>query len=170
MLLHHLGRRGILQVLVEGGSILQASMLQDGLVDALALYRGACVLGNDARDWVGGRLMDKNGSGKSISIESALETQKWELEMTEALGNDVFTLHYAPLDRLLRCERPFFDSVSTAINTIREGGMVVVMDNEDREVRICLVSSHQSVSQSVCSVSVSNLRVLYVCLSVTEQS
>lgn len=45
-LLQLLGKRGIIQLLTEGGSNLHSSLLQEGLCDRLIIYFGACVLGD----------------------------------------------------------------------------------------------------------------------------
>jgi len=42
-----LGKRGILQVMVEGGATLQGSFLKQGLIDELVIYVGPCVLGDE---------------------------------------------------------------------------------------------------------------------------
>lgn len=42
-----LGRRGILQVLVEGGGTILGSMLQAKLIQRFYLYVGSCILGNE---------------------------------------------------------------------------------------------------------------------------
>ena len=44
-LLEFLGKRGILQLLVEGGSKIFTSLIEDKLVNRLTLYMGSCLLG-----------------------------------------------------------------------------------------------------------------------------
>jgi len=45
--LRALGERGITRLLVEGGSALSASLLQQDLVDRIYWYRAAIVIGGD---------------------------------------------------------------------------------------------------------------------------
>jgi diaminohydroxyphosphoribosylaminopyrimidine deaminase/5-amino-6-(5-phosphoribosylamino)uracil reductase len=49
MVLDHLGSRGIVDVLVEGGPTLAGALLADGLVDRLVVYLGAKVAGGQGR-------------------------------------------------------------------------------------------------------------------------
>ena len=49
--LKELGRRGILQVCVEGGAELQTAFLKQNLVQEIVLYQGACLLGGTALGW-----------------------------------------------------------------------------------------------------------------------
>merc|ERR1712216_530153 len=46
-----LGRRGIIQLMVEGGGHVQTSFLREGLVDELRMYFGGKVLGSSAKSW-----------------------------------------------------------------------------------------------------------------------
>jgi diaminohydroxyphosphoribosylaminopyrimidine deaminase / 5-amino-6-(5-phosphoribosylamino)uracil reductase len=49
-----LGQRGVLQVLVEGGAALHASLVRAGLADRLVLYLGGCLLGEAGRPLLAG--------------------------------------------------------------------------------------------------------------------
>jgi diaminohydroxyphosphoribosylaminopyrimidine deaminase/5-amino-6-(5-phosphoribosylamino)uracil reductase len=46
-----LAKRGVLQVLVEGGAHLSTSLLHKGLVDHLVIYQAPIILGKGALDW-----------------------------------------------------------------------------------------------------------------------
>jgi diaminohydroxyphosphoribosylaminopyrimidine deaminase / 5-amino-6-(5-phosphoribosylamino)uracil reductase len=43
--LQHLGKQGILQVMVEGGAILLGNLLKESLINRLVIYMGSCILG-----------------------------------------------------------------------------------------------------------------------------
>jgi len=55
------GRRGLTRLLVEGGGRLAASFIAEGLVDALALFRGPQVIGGDGIPAVAALGLDKVG-------------------------------------------------------------------------------------------------------------
>lgn len=82
--LDSLGKRGILQLMVEGGAELHGSFLRSGLVDRLSLYIGACALGSGGMPLFGG-----NGPQ---SIENA---SRWKLLNVERMGDDV-RMDYIP--------------------------------------------------------------------------
>jgi diaminohydroxyphosphoribosylaminopyrimidine deaminase/5-amino-6-(5-phosphoribosylamino)uracil reductase len=72
-----LGRRGILQAMVEGGATLHGSFLRAGLVDRLVLYTGGVVLGDE-----GAPLF--RGPGPSTLAEAS----RWRLTALRQLGGD----------------------------------------------------------------------------------
>ena len=82
--LDSLGKRGILQLMVEGGAELHGSFLRSGLVDCLTLYIGACALGSGGMPLFGG--------GGPQSIEDA---SRWKLLNVQRLGDDV-RMDYIP--------------------------------------------------------------------------
>ncbi len=83
--LAELGRRGVLQVLVEGGGKLQGSFVEADLVDRVVLYYGACFLGAGGLAW----------AQRPYSMADTISKVKfWNLEKVRQLGNDV-CLEYA---------------------------------------------------------------------------
>ncbi len=52
-LLHQLGGRGMLHLLVEGGAQLHAGFLRQGLADELVLFIAPSLIGGDGLSWVG---------------------------------------------------------------------------------------------------------------------
>ena len=82
-----LGRRGVLQLLVEGGSKLHGGFLAAGLIDRLVLYVGACILGPQ-----GNPLFSIEGP-KSIN-----DVTRWRSCGVKNFGNDV-RLEYTPEGR-----------------------------------------------------------------------
>jgi diaminohydroxyphosphoribosylaminopyrimidine deaminase/5-amino-6-(5-phosphoribosylamino)uracil reductase len=53
-LLHQLGGRGMLHLLVEGGAQLHAGFLRQGLADELVLFIAPSLIGGDGLSWMGG--------------------------------------------------------------------------------------------------------------------
>ena len=49
--LQELGSRGVLQLMVEGGAVLQGQLLAEGLGEELRVYIGATLLGSSAQSW-----------------------------------------------------------------------------------------------------------------------
>lgn len=75
-ILKELGRRGVLQVLVEGGALLTASLLDTpSCVDAFVVYMASTVLGGDGLSW---------GMSHKYTVKPKLQ-----LERATVLGNDV---------------------------------------------------------------------------------
>jgi diaminohydroxyphosphoribosylaminopyrimidine deaminase/5-amino-6-(5-phosphoribosylamino)uracil reductase len=72
-----LGRRGILQAMVEGGATLHGSFLRADLADRLVVYTGGVVLGSEARPLFAGP-----GPG------SLAEASRWRLTAVRSLGVD----------------------------------------------------------------------------------
>lgn len=73
-----LGARGVLQAMVEGGSLLHGALLAEGLVDRLVTYVGGVALGVDGRaglDWPGPPTIG--------------DAPRWRLREVVALGDDV---------------------------------------------------------------------------------
>ena len=83
--LHELGRRGILQLMVEGGAAVQTSFLQQGLVDELHLYKGSTVIGEGGRLWVTSPLAATIGDARF-----------WALRSVRQLGNDAVMVYGNP--------------------------------------------------------------------------
>jgi diaminohydroxyphosphoribosylaminopyrimidine deaminase/5-amino-6-(5-phosphoribosylamino)uracil reductase len=83
--LESLGRRGVLQVLVEGGARVHAGFARAGLVDRLVLYMGPRTLGAEGRPLLAGP-----------SPRSLAEADRWQLLDLRRVGEDV-RLDYAPL-------------------------------------------------------------------------
>jgi diaminohydroxyphosphoribosylaminopyrimidine deaminase/5-amino-6-(5-phosphoribosylamino)uracil reductase len=72
-----LGRRGILQVMVEGGATLHGSFLRAGLTDRLVVYTGGVVLGPEARPLFA-------GPGPATLADAS----RWRLVAARSLGFD----------------------------------------------------------------------------------
>jgi diaminohydroxyphosphoribosylaminopyrimidine deaminase/5-amino-6-(5-phosphoribosylamino)uracil reductase len=81
-----LGRRGILQAMVEGGAAVHGAFLRAGLVDRLVVYTGGAVLGDE-----GAPLF--RGPGP-MTLE---EASRWRLTDLRRLGGDA-RLDWAPVE------------------------------------------------------------------------
>lgn len=82
--LAELGRRGILQVLVEGGSTVTSSFLREDLCQKLVVYVGAALLGEGL------------ASVQPLGIHTIEQAKRLKLLQAQVLGDDV-RLDYAPL-------------------------------------------------------------------------
>lgn len=77
-LLIELGRRPILQVLVEGGPALQSHFLNQNLANLFHVYVGGCLLG------------EKGVSAfPNQSMQTIQESKRWKLQQLYRFGNDV---------------------------------------------------------------------------------
>jgi diaminohydroxyphosphoribosylaminopyrimidine deaminase / 5-amino-6-(5-phosphoribosylamino)uracil reductase len=81
-----LGRRGVLQAMVEGGATVHGAFLRAGLVDRLVVYTGGVVLGDE-----GAPLF--RGPGP-LTLE---EASRWRLTAVRQLGRDA-RLDWEPLE------------------------------------------------------------------------
>ncbi|HYT39921.1 MAG TPA: RibD family protein, partial [Acidimicrobiia bacterium] len=81
-----LGRRGILQAMVEGGATLHGALLRAGLADRLVVYTGGAVLGPE-----GLPLFAGPGPG------TLAEASRWRLAGVRALGRDA-RLDWEPVE------------------------------------------------------------------------
>lgn len=73
-----LGQRGILQLLIEGGSCIYSSLIKEQLVDQIVLYMGACLLGAE-----GVSLFSR------LNLESIDEAIRMHLHQMTRFGKDV---------------------------------------------------------------------------------
>ncbi|CAE8648235.1 unnamed protein product, partial [Polarella glacialis] len=73
-----LGSRGVLQLMVEGGAVLQGKLLKADLCQELRVYFGATLLGSSAQPWAQTGLTSTIGEAKF-----------WQLRDLRRLGNDV---------------------------------------------------------------------------------
>lgn len=76
--LRSLGSRGVLQLMVEGGAVLQGEMLKAGLCQELRVYLGATLLGSSAQPWA-----------QTPLTSTIAEAKFWRLRDLRKLGNDV---------------------------------------------------------------------------------
>lgn len=76
--LAELAKRGVIQLLVEGGSILHAAFVKEGLAQRYVVYIGGCLLG------AGGKPMLAD-----LSIPSIDQAIRWQLETVQRFGDDV---------------------------------------------------------------------------------
>lgn len=75
-LLHQLGGRGMLHLLVEGGAQLHAGFLRQGLADELVLFIAPSLIGGDGPSWVGSlgvRRIKQAIKVRDLAVESVGE-------------------------------------------------------------------------------------------------
>ncbi|MDB5394519.1 MAG: riboflavin biosynthesis protein RibD [Rhodospirillales bacterium] len=77
--LQALGEAGLTRIMVEGGGKLAASFLAEGLVDALALFRGPSIIGGDGIPGVAG-----------LGLDRVADAPQFRLTDSRNLGVDVF--------------------------------------------------------------------------------
>lgn len=77
-ILEELGKRGVIQLLVEGGSTLHASFVKEGLAHRFVVYVGGCLLGDKGKPMVA-----------DLTISTIHEAMRWNLEEVHRFGNDV---------------------------------------------------------------------------------
>ena len=76
--LDELGSRGILQLLVEGGSAVHANFLRSNLANEICMYKGATALGDSAKSWITSDL-----------TATIADARFWHLRSARVIGNDV---------------------------------------------------------------------------------
>lgn len=134
-----LGDRGILQILVEGGPTIQSAFIKEGLVDQLAIYVGGCLLGSSGLGW----------AKASLTSTMSDVSGRWAIQSIEQVGNDVFMMFAPKLEKtdnsfsnrlepelIAKQHSPNLSSserVQAAIDAIREGKMILIIDDKDRE-------------------------------------
>eukprot|EP01112_Ceratiomyxa_fruticulosa_P010636 TRINITY_DN2822_c0_g1_i5.p1 TRINITY_DN2822_c0_g1~~TRINITY_DN2822_c0_g1_i5.p1 ORF type:complete len:597 (+),score=106.95 TRINITY_DN2822_c0_g1_i5:64-1854(+) len=73
-----LGKRGILQVLVEGGAVLHSELLRLNIVDSIVIYQGSILIGSGGKEWL-----------KSDITKTIRDARRWKLNNVQTLENDV---------------------------------------------------------------------------------
>ena len=130
-----LGQRGVLQVLVEGGPLIQSSLIlqMPHCIGSLITYTGGMLLGSSAIPWAS-RILTR-------TITESVNFSLTPLDV-QLLGNDIITT-YEPTDTMKQhvdsrdthpCDsETLLSPMETVIDTIKTGGMVLVMDEASRE-------------------------------------
>lgn len=83
-ILEELGRRQVIQVLVEGGGKIYSSFLKQDLVDHSVIYIGNCLLGDQGKPWI-----------PDFLVPTLSQAPRWKLEGMLRFGNDI-RLDYIP--------------------------------------------------------------------------
>lgn len=86
-ILNVLGKRGILQVLIEGGGKLQSRFMAEDRADRVVLYFGPRFLGAAGLPWA----QEKGYKAHTISA-----VRSWNLERVQQFGNDVCLEYVKP--------------------------------------------------------------------------
>ncbi|MEC8025724.1 MAG: bifunctional diaminohydroxyphosphoribosylaminopyrimidine deaminase/5-amino-6-(5-phosphoribosylamino)uracil reductase RibD [Myxococcota bacterium] len=78
IMLDMLARRDVMWLMVEGGTGLSSSFLQQGLVDTLRIYQAPKVIGADGLSWAG-----------AMGLRTMEDVQAWSLKQVQQLGSDI---------------------------------------------------------------------------------
>lgn len=131
----YLAKLGVMHCLIEGGGNLHKSFLQTDLVNEIVIFRGSKLLGIDSYHW--------NVPQKTISLITAkiIEYDKVKniMETYTILNNEILQEEKTEVA---------FDSIENAIKVFKEGGMVLVMDDEGRENEGDLIVAASKISES----------------------
>jgi len=76
--LRELAKRGVLQLMVEGGAVVQGELLKQGFVNELRVYFGATLLGSSAQPWAQTEL-----------TATIADAKFWRLRTVRKLDDDV---------------------------------------------------------------------------------
>jgi diaminohydroxyphosphoribosylaminopyrimidine deaminase/5-amino-6-(5-phosphoribosylamino)uracil reductase len=79
--LQTLATRGLTRIFSEGGSTVAAALIQDGLVDNLALFSGGLLIGSEGHPALG-----------PLGLASLAKGPRPDLRETHSLGPDLFSL------------------------------------------------------------------------------
>ena len=139
--LDELGRRGVLQLLVEGGADVAHEFHRDGLVDRYVWYLAPVFLGGDDGRPVfagpGAATMADAWRGRLVSVRRLGGDCGSISNQTPRLDVDVRSSGSSGAGRLNGDKEAVTDvpmaSIEDAIAAIGRGEMVVVVDDEDRE-------------------------------------
>lgn len=82
MVLQHLGERGVLQLLVEGGAAVQGQFLEQKLVDELHLFYGNTMLGLGGRDWP-----------QVLLAPTIAKANRWKLKQAQQVDDDLWATY-----------------------------------------------------------------------------
>jgi len=77
-ILSDLGKRGILQVMVEGGGLLHSALLKQRLVNRLVVYQGPALIGSSGLPWLQGS-----------QAETMSQISFFTLVNVRQIGNDI---------------------------------------------------------------------------------
>jgi diaminohydroxyphosphoribosylaminopyrimidine deaminase/5-amino-6-(5-phosphoribosylamino)uracil reductase len=110
---------GGMHLLVEGGAKLHKSFLESGLVSEIVIFRSSYFFGDFGFSW---NVCPTNAFLHSVkTIKHKGENNTMETYLVSPTMNKTENIVYA------------FDSIERAIQAFKNGGMVLVMDDEDRE-------------------------------------
>jgi len=133
---------GVIQLLVEGGSVLQGELLRLGLIDEFVLYQGSIMIGNRGTHWCNTNLCSSISNAKA-----------WKLLQTKQIGSDV-RLTYRNLAEqtkdITQTEiiepQLCVSSIEDALEKFSKGEFVIVMDDIDRENEGDLIIAAQDIT------------------------
>lgn len=122
-----LGERGIMQCLVEGGSLLHSDLLAKNLVHELHIYRSNAIVGSNGKRWCDHLCSDY---------------MNYQLETVERIDDELYTVYR--LNDL--SQRSRFSYIEKALTDLKAGKPVILMDDHERENEGDLVMGAQFVT------------------------
>jgi len=110
---------GVMHILVEGGGKLHKSFCEAGLVQEIVIFRSGKIFGNMGYQWTTPKLNTILKTVKTIEHVSEKNTMETYLVNNSLVNNNNNEVK--------------FDDVELAIESFKNGSMVLVMDDENRE-------------------------------------
>lgn len=117
-----LGEMGIMHVMVEGGKKIHKSFMESGLVNEILVFRNTECFGKDGSKWI------------DLSKTNLSLVEHKTLTCPEDNGNINFVERFTtkPIERKDEGHYELSD-IGDAVQHFADGGMVIVLDDEDRE-------------------------------------
>ncbi len=153
--LKHLNDIGIIQCLIEGGSSVYTSFLEEGLVQEVYLYQSNLNIGISGMNWT-----------NCVNNSSVNNIQRWNLVSTKTFDNDVLIRYTIPKANR-EGEQPIKNTIQDAINALREGKPVIIMDSPDRENEGDLVVAAELITPETVAFLMRHTTGI-ICVSLTK--
>lgn len=119
---------GVISMLVEGGGVLHQSFFRQNLVNEVIIFRSSSTAGFNGKIW------------QMPPMHLELVSQEIIKENDKTNNFEVYKLNQS-------FNHKPFDDIETAVKAFRNGGMVVVMDDESRENEGDLIVSAQKITE-----------------------
>lgn len=157
---------GVIQCLIEGGGVLQSSFLKENLINEVYLYRGNCIIGNKGINWC-----------NNLEISELGVKPHWQLINVEKLGNNILEQYkiisllsqsIKLINNFLQKSETKFDDIEDAIEYIKNGKAIIVMDNENRENEGDIMIPAQFIKNDQMALMIRNTTGI-ICTSMTKE-
>ena len=151
-LLELLGRKGILQCLIEGGPFLHDEFLINDLYQEIHIYYGNLIMGSNGKKW----------SNKHNTVLD--EICRHKLLKVKKINNDCFM-------KYIQTRTPsngLDGNIETAISNLQKGKPIILMDDEERENEGDLVIGAEFMTPELCLFFVQNTTGM-ICVPMEEK-
>lgn len=149
-LLEVLGKRGILQCLIEGGPFLHNKFHINDLFQELHIYYGNVLLGKNGKNW----LNQENSLVNNIP--------RLHLEKSKTIENDVF-IKYSRVPKIVTQT-----NVDKVLDDLKHGKAVILMDDKTRENEGDLVVGAEFMTSELCTFFITNTSGI-ICVPMEEK-